>query len=127
MLIYGSEDLTPIGDSDSNFQSNRDSRKSTSDYVFTLGGRAISWRSMKQSYIVDSPMEAKYVAACETTKEVVWIKKFLLELRVVLLAKGPIILHYDNSAAIAQSKDPRNHKKGKHIKRKDHLFREIDQ
>ena len=37
----------------------------------------------------------------------------------------PIILFCDNSGAVAQSKDPRNHKKGKHIKRKYHIIRDI--
>ena len=31
----------------------------------------------------------------------------------------------DNSGAVAQSKDPRNHKKGKHIERKYHIIRDI--
>ena len=31
----------------------------------------------------------------------------------------------DNSGAVAQSKDPRNHKKGKHIKRKYHIIQDI--
>ncbi|XP_057466438.1 uncharacterized protein LOC130755883 [Actinidia eriantha] len=127
VLIYESEDLTPIGYSDSDFQLDRDSRKSTSYYMFTMGGRAISWRSVKQSFIVDSTIEAEYIAACEAAKEAVWLKKFLLELGVVPLAKGPIIIYCDNSATIAQFKNPRDHKKGKHIERKYHLIREIAQ
>ena len=51
MLVYQSEDLTAIGYTNSNFQSDRYSRKSTSSYVFTLGGGAISWRSIKQSVL----------------------------------------------------------------------------
>ena len=54
VLIYGSEDMTPIGYTDFEFQSDRDSRKSTSGYVFTLGGGAISWRSVKQSCIAEA-------------------------------------------------------------------------
>ena len=54
MLIYRSEDLIPIGYTDSDFQSDLDFRKSTSGCVLTLGGGAISWRSVKQSCIVDS-------------------------------------------------------------------------
>ena len=38
MLMYSGEDLTPLGYTDSDFQSDRDSRKSTSRSVFTLGG-----------------------------------------------------------------------------------------
>ena len=37
----------------------------------------------------------------------------------------PITLFCDNSGAVAQSKDPRNHKKGKHIERKYHIIQDI--
>ena len=83
MLVYQDESLVPIGYTDSDFQSDRESRKSTSGYVFTLGGGAISWRSVKQFSIVDSTMEAEYIAASEAAKEAVWLKNFLLDLGVV--------------------------------------------
>ena len=37
----------------------------------------------------------------------------------------PITLLCDNSGAVAQSKDPSNHKKGKHIERKYHIIRDV--
>ena len=70
-------------------------------------------------------MEAEYVAACEAAKETVWLKKFLSDLSVMRMGQVPIILFCDNSRAVAQSKDPRNHKKGKHIERKYHIIRDI--
>ena len=51
--------------------------------MFTFGGGAISWRSVKQSSIADSTMEAVYIAASEVAKEVVWQKNFLMDLEVV--------------------------------------------
>ena len=36
-------------------------------------------------------------------------------------------LYCDNSRAMAQSKEPRNHGKGKHVERKYHLIRDIVQ
>ena len=75
--------MTPIGYIDSNFQSDNDARKSTSGFVFTLGGGAISWRSVKQSCTADPTMEAEYVAASEATKEAVWLRNFLMNLEVV--------------------------------------------
>ena len=70
-------------------------------------------------------MEAEYVAACEAAKEVVWLKKFLSNLGVLRMEQVPITLFCDNSEAVAQSKDPMNHKKGKHIERKYHIIRDI--
>ncbi|KAA0051182.1 gag/pol protein [Cucumis melo var. makuwa] len=69
MLVYGSKDLILIGYTDSNFQTDKDATKSTSGSVFTLNGGAIVWRSIKQSYIADSTMEAEYVAVCKQQRK----------------------------------------------------------
>ena len=122
MLVYRCEDLIPIGYTDSDFQLDLNFRKSTSGCVFNLGGGVISWRSVKQSCIVDSTMEAEYVVACEAAKEAVWLKKFISDLGVVRMEQVPITLFCDNSGAVAQYKDPRNHKKGKYIERKYHII-----
>ena len=110
MLVYQCEDLIPICYTNSDFQSDLDFRKSISGCVFTLGGGAITWKSIKQSCFVDSTMEAEYVAACEAAKEAVWLKKFLSDLGVVRIKQVLITLFCDNSGVVAQSKDPRNHK-----------------
>ena len=70
-------------------------------------------------------MEAEYVTTCEVAKEVDWFKKFLSDLGVVRMEQVPITLFGDNSGAVALSKDPRNHKKRKHIERKYHIIRDI--
>ena len=93
--------------------------------MFTLGGGAISWRSVKQSSIADSTMEIEYIAASKAAKEAVWLKNFLLDLEVVPLTQSAITLYCDNSGAVTNSKEPRSHKRGKHIERKYHLIREI--
>ena len=101
MLVYHCKDLILIRYTDSDFQSNLDFRKSTSSCVFTLGGGAISWRSVRQSCIADSTMETEYVATCEAAKGVVWLKIFLPNLGVIRMKQVPITLFCDNSGAIA--------------------------
>ena len=125
MLVYHGDELAPLGYTDSDFQSYADLRKSTSVFVFTLGGVAVSWRSIKQSCIADSTMEVEYVAALEAAKEAIWLRKFLMELGVIAKAVDPMILYYDNSGVVTQAKEPRNHRKDKHIERNYHLVREI--
>ena len=112
MLLYHGDELAPIGYTNSDFQSYADLRK----YVAT-----VSWKSNKQSCIVDSAMEAKYVAASKAAKEAVWLRKFLMKLGIIAKAIDPMILYSGNSRAVAQAKEPRNHRKGKHIERKYHL------
>ena len=51
------------------FQSDVDDKSSNSEYVFTLNGEAINWKSKKQDVIADSTMEAEYVTATEVAKK----------------------------------------------------------
>ena len=55
----------------------------------------------------------------------VWLKKFLSDLGVVRIEQVLITLFCNNNGAVAQSKDPSNHNKGKHIERKYHIIRDI--
>ncbi|KAA0054904.1 gag/pol protein [Cucumis melo var. makuwa] len=77
MLVYGSKDLILTGHTDSDFQTDKDARKSTSGSVITLNGGAVVWRSIKQSCIVDSTMKVEYVAVCKAAKEALQIHENL--------------------------------------------------
>ena len=95
MLVYSIRDQNPIRYTDSDFKSNKDSRKSTSGLIFTLSGAVVVWRSIKQCSIADSTMEAEYIAACEAAKESVWLKKFYTDLKVVPNMEKPLVLYCD--------------------------------
>ena len=49
----------------------------------------------------DSIAEAKYIAASESAKEGVWMRRFLIELGVFPNASSKLNLHCDNNGAIA--------------------------
>ena len=70
-------------------------------------------------------MEAEYITASEASKEGVWLNNFLMDLEVVPFERSTIRLYCDNSGAVANSKEPMSHKRGKHIERKYHLIHEI--
>ena len=72
VLWYQGGDLKLRGYSDADWGGDLDESKSTSSYVFTLGGGAISWRGKKQDCIALSTMEAEYVACCLATQEAIW-------------------------------------------------------
>jgi hypothetical protein len=75
--------------------------------------------------VVDSTIEAKYIAASKAAQEGVWIRKFLSKLGMFSSVSSPLDLYCDNNGAIAQAKEPRNNQKNKHVLRKFHLMREI--
>ena len=112
MLMYLGGDWNLIGYIDSDFQSDKDSGKSTFGSIFTLGSGAVVWRSIKQSSIADSTMEAEYIAACEAATESVWLKKFYTDLEVVPNMEKPLVLYCDNSGAVTNSIERRSHKRG---------------
>ena len=100
---------------DSSFQSDIDDSKSVSGYVFTINGGAVSWKSSKQETVADSTMEAEYIALNEAAREVVWMRKFLDELDVIPNVENPMTLFCDNNDAIQITKEPRSHRKSRHI------------
>ena len=68
MLVYSSGSLETIGFTDSDFQGDIDSRKSTSGYVFTLYGGAVCWRSIKQTCVADSTTEEVHYGSSGDTQ-----------------------------------------------------------
>ena len=69
--------------------------------MFTLNGRAVSWKSSKQETIENSTTKAEYIMASKEAKEAVWIRKFISKLGVVSGIIDPVPLHCDNNGAIA--------------------------
>ena len=72
-------------------------------------------------------MEAEYVVASDVANEAVWLINFMLDLGVIPSMQWSITLYCNYSGAVANSKEPRTHKKGKHIEHKYHLIRDIVQ
>jgi hypothetical protein len=68
------------GYTDADYAGDADSRKSTSGYLMTYAGGAVSWQSRLQKCVSLSTTDAEYIAAVEAAKEVLWMKNFLQEL-----------------------------------------------
>ena len=78
MLTYRrTNNLEIIGYFDFDYAGCKDTRRSTSGYIFMLSNGSISWKSHKQSLIASSTMEAEYVACYEATCHAMWLKKCL--------------------------------------------------
>ncbi|KAK8593513.1 hypothetical protein V6N12_045593 [Hibiscus sabdariffa] len=73
--------------------------------------------------VANSTTKAEYIAASEARKETVWIKKFISELRVISSISDVVELHSSHNGAIAQAKEPKSHRKSKHILMRFHLIR----
>jgi hypothetical protein len=116
MLTYRRYDSLHLeGHSDSDFVGDVDDRKSTSEYVFTLAGEAISWKSSKQTVTASSMMYAKFVACYEATGQVNWLKKFMPKLKVVDDIHRSLKLYCDNELAVTYTHNTRSSNATKHI------------
>ncbi|CAL9012342.1 unnamed protein product [Prunus brigantina] len=101
---------------------NLDSRKSTSGYLITFSGGAISWQSKLHKCVALSTTEAEFIVATEACKEILWMKRFLQELGQ---EQHKYILHCDSQSAIHLSKNPSFHSRSKHIDVRYHWIRDV--
>eukprot|EP00253_Pinus_taeda_P016645 PITA_16645 len=99
-----------------------DKRRSTSWYVFTLVGGAISWMSKLQNIVALSTTEAEYIAASHACKEAIWLKGLFGEFGRL---QDNIKLFSDSQSAIHLAKNLAYHSKSKHIPIKYHFVRQV--
>ena len=84
MLTYiRANNLDFIGYSDFDYAICKETRRSTSGYVFMPSNGAISWKSHKQSLVTSSTMEVEYIACYEAKCHAIWLRNFVSSLHVV--------------------------------------------
>ncbi|KAL0396474.1 UNVERIFIED_CONTAM: Retrovirus-related Pol polyprotein from transposon TNT 1-94 [Sesamum calycinum] len=107
-VVFGSQQNDPlvVGYLDSNYAGDLDDRRSTTRYVFTLGGGPIYWKSKVQSIVTLSTTEAEYMAVAEIAKEALWLNGLAKELGV---EQGGVQLHCDSKSAIYLAENQKVH------------------
>ena len=119
---YEGSNWEPVGYVDASFAPQEDGRRSQTGWVVLMCGAPVSWSSKRQGHVTTSTAEAEYVALCEMTKEIVWMRGLLLELGFAV--KEPTVINEDNQAAVALAKNPVHHQRSKHIDVAYHFTRE---
>jgi hypothetical protein len=76
-LCFGDSNIVLEGYVDSDMVGDKYSRRSTTRYVFTVGGTIISWVSKLQKVVSLSTMESQYVAARDASKVMIWLHRFI--------------------------------------------------
>ncbi|KAE8658140.1 Retrovirus-related Pol polyprotein from transposon TNT 1-94 [Hibiscus syriacus] len=123
-IVFGSQRDNPlvVGYVDSDYAGDLDNRRSTTGYVFTLGGGPICCKSIVQSVVALSTTEAEYMAAAEAAKEALWLTGLVKELGV---QQGGVQLLCDNQSAIHLAKNQVYRARTKHIDVRFHKIREL--
>ncbi|KAJ9516233.1 hypothetical protein QJQ45_001156 [Haematococcus lacustris] len=109
------------GFSDADYAGDKDTARSTTGYIFTLNGGAISWSSRLQPTVAMSTAEAEYMAASSAAKEALWLRKLMRDLQ---LNASCVHLGCDNQAAIQLLHNPMATSRAKHIDVHHHFVRE---
>ena len=102
---------------------NHDDHKSTSGYVFSAAGGAITWKSKKQTTIALSSTQAEYVALSEAAREACWLRNLFEELGYP--QEYPTLIKGDNDGSISMAKNQQFHNRSKHIAIRWHWVREL--
>ncbi|KAK6153338.1 hypothetical protein DH2020_012977 [Rehmannia glutinosa] len=109
------------GFSDANWICDSDEIKSTSGYIFTLGGGAITWKSAKQTIIAKSTTKAEYIVAGSCCAQVLWMRQHLRDYEI---EEKEIPIMCDNTSAIAITQNPVLHSRTNHIDVRYHFIRD---
>ena len=113
------------GYSDASWISDIKDSKSTSGYVFTLGGAVVSWKSSKQTVITRSTMESEFVALDKCGEEAEWLRQFLEDIPKWPKPVPAICIHCDNQSAIGRAQSNMYNGKSRHIRRRHNTIRQL--
>jgi hypothetical protein len=121
-LCFGGSSVVLQGYVDLDMAGDKDSRRSTTGYVFTMGGTIVSWISKLQKVVALSTTEAEYVTSTEASKEVIWLQRIMEELGK---KKENSRLYSDSQSAIHLANNLAFHSKTKHIQLRYHFIRSV--
>jgi hypothetical protein len=110
---------------DANWILGSNETKSTSGYVFTIGGGAVTSRSAKQTIIAKSTMESEFIALELAGSEAEWLKNLLAEIPLGIKPTPSVSLHSDCQAAIAIAKNKEYNGKNRHIRLRHKIVKQL--
>jgi hypothetical protein len=124
-LTYQRESKNQIvGYVDASWGENKNTRKSTTGFVFCYARGAIAWKSKTQPTIALSSCEAEYMALTLAIQEATHILQTIGSAEIPTQS-SVIYLLEDNQAAIALASNPTTTSRTKHIDIKLHFIREV--
>ncbi|XP_071912216.1 uncharacterized protein [Coffea arabica] len=124
-ILYSGFSTVLEGYSDANWISDSNDTKSTSGYVFTLGGGAVAWKSARQTIIARSTMESEFIDLELTGSEADWLRNFLANIPPIKELLPPVSIHCDCQAAIAIAKNKSYNCKSRHMRLRHDVVKQL--
>lgn len=104
-VLEGYSDANWISDSDA------DEMMSTTRYMFTLGGGAISWKFCKQTILTRSTMEAELTTLDTSGVEARWLRDLQVDFPLVEKPVLTILMNCHNQTVITKVKSSKDNMK----------------
>nr|GFA08993.1 zinc finger, CCHC-type [Tanacetum cinerariifolium] len=108
-------DRFPEGYLDASWITGNSDSKSTTGWIFTLGGGAICWGSKKQTCITHSTMEAEFLALIAAGKKAEWLRNMLLDIELWPQPMPATSLHCDSQSTLSRAYNKVYNGKSRHI------------
>nr|GEV25879.1 retrotransposon ribonuclease H [Tanacetum cinerariifolium] len=124
-LTYTSYPGILEGYSDASWVNHTGDSKSTSGWIYTLAGGAVSWASMKQTCISHSTMKAEFIALAATGKEVGWMRDLLLDIQLWPDPIPSILMYCDSQATLSKAYNFVYNGKSRHIRLQHNYVRQV--
>lgn len=102
-LFYSSDGSSSSSSSlhgycDADWASDKETRRSTTGFLFKLAGAAIVWSSKLQSTVAQSSAEAEYIAAAAVARDAAWLLQLMRDLD---LPTSTVPIGTDNQSSLA--------------------------
>lgn len=110
--------------SDADFVGDAELTRSTTGSLIRIASGPVSWKSQRE--VILSTIEAEYLAATETCRQLRWVKSLIYELGLQDKIEGAMRtnLYVDNQSAISLIKNHDNHKRSKNIALRNNYCRQ---
>ena len=65
----------------------------------------VSWKSVKQSLIATSAMEAEFITCYKASNQAIWLQNFIIGFCIIDGIEEPLRINYDNKIVESYSKN----------------------
>ena len=84
---------------DVDWKKNRNTRRSTSEYVFNVKSEIINWLFKRQSTVTLSTYEIEYMSQTQTIKEIIWLSRLLKQINFNTFIVIKAFITFDSSSS----------------------------
>lgn len=111
-----------VGYADTNWAESRIDRKSNSGFIFRLFDGTVSWTCKRQTCVALSSTEAEFIALSDACREVLWIRRIMMDFNVNL--DGPTTIYEDNQSCLKLIEEEKLSNRSKHIDVRYHFVKD---